>query len=178
MMVLESGMRAPTVPALTTAVRRVGAVPQHDGAFADRIETMWANSGGPMSRTRRETIRSSILGQDKGAVFCPRQLTLALDFGQLEPTETMTALLRARGLSSPEDLRPLFTDIPGPMLCCVSPGAPRLSVAKGEPAEILRQAFLLGLCTAVFFDPSRPVLWTRASLTRRLTLFDTMGFYA
>jgi len=30
----------------------------------------------------------------------------------------------------------------------------------------------------VLFDPSRPVLWTQASLTRRLELFDMVGFYS
>jgi hypothetical protein len=44
--------------------------------------------------------------------------------------------------------------------------------------EVLRQAFLLGLCTSVRFDPARPVLWTQASLTRRLELFDVTEFYA
>jgi hypothetical protein len=28
------------------------------------------------------------------------------------------------------------------------------------------------------FDASRPVLWTRASLTRRLEVFEGEGFYA
>jgi hypothetical protein len=35
----------------------------------------------------------------------------------------------------------------------------------------------LGLCTRHLFDPSRPVLWTRSSVTRALELFDPVGFY-
>ena len=45
-------------------------------------------------------------------------------------------------------------------------------------SEVLEQALLLGLCTAQLFDAERPVLWTQASLTRGLELFDPTGFYA
>ena len=43
--------------------------------------------------------------------------------------------------------------------------------------DALFQALMLGLCTAWCYDPRRPVLWTRASLTRHLELFDGRGFY-
>jgi hypothetical protein len=45
------------------------------------------------------------------------------------------------------------------------------------PAEVFRNALILGLCTAQMFDPERPVIWTRASLTRVVELFDPAGFY-
>ena len=48
----------------------------------------------------------------------------------------------------------------------------------GPEREVLEQALLLGLCTAQLFDATRPVLWTHASLTRGLELFDPEGFYA
>ena len=44
--------------------------------------------------------------------------------------------------------------------------------------DALYQALVLGLCTTWCYDPQRPVLWTRASLTRQLELFDGRGFYA
>ena len=44
--------------------------------------------------------------------------------------------------------------------------------------SVLEQALLLGLCTAYQYDPARPVLWTRASLTRRVELYEPAGFYA
>ena len=52
--------------------------------------------------------------------------------------------------------------------------------ANGREADdsILEQALLLGLCTAFQYDPARPVLWTRASLTRRVELYEPAGFYA
>jgi len=51
-------------------------------------------------------------------------------------------------------------------------------VGQGTDESILRQALLLGLCTSFQYDPSRPVLWTRASLTRRVELYEPAGFYA
>lgn len=141
-------------------------------------ETWRANSGGPCSRTRVEAIRASLLGDATGPVRCPRRLTLALDFGRAEPRRVMQNLLRARGLSHAEQLRPIFEDLPEAMLCRVDATLPALEVKNADPDEVLRQAFLLGLSTEVFFDPSRPVIWTFASLTRRLELFDTEGFYA
>ena len=46
------------------------------------------------------------------------------------------------------------------------------------PVDALYQALVLGLCTPWRYDPDRPVLWTRTSLTRQLELFDGRGFYA
>jgi len=139
---------------------------------------LWMNSGGPMSRTRTERIRSSLLGRDDGPVRCPRRLTLALDFGRRDPRTVVTKLLAQRRLSDPEELRLLYVDIPGPMLCRADETVRPRVVSASEPDYVLRDAFLLGLCTSVFYDPSRPVLWTNASLTRRLELFETTGFYA
>ncbi len=36
---------------------------------------------------------------------------------------------------------------------------------------------MLGLCTAQLFDPARPIIWTRSSLSRVVDLFDLQGFY-
>ena len=41
-----------------------------DGDDLERL----ANSGGPMSRSRRERLTATVLGQDEGAVRCPRVL--------------------------------------------------------------------------------------------------------
>jgi len=139
---------------------------------------LWANSGGPCSRSRCEVIRSTVLGSRKGNIRCPRRLGLALDFESSDPWEVMKALLAARGVADPEGLRVLFPDIPGPMLASPSGSLRALKVSAGSPDAVLRQALLLGLCTSVFYDPSRPVIWTRSSLTRKLSLFATAGFYA
>jgi hypothetical protein len=134
-----------------------------------------ANSGGPMSRTRTEGLRATILGRIQP--LAARQLTLALDFGSEDPCDYMNRLLGKQKLKTPEALRAKY-ELPGPMLCLASGRIKAVPVSEAETDRVLRTAFLLGLCTSVFFDPARPVLWTRASLTRRLHLFDARGFYA
>jgi hypothetical protein len=54
----------------------------------------------------------------------------------------------------------------------------RISVADRNRRRVLKQALMLGLCTAHVYDPARPVLWTAASLSRGLDLFEPQGFYA
>src|SRR5215475_9356494 len=139
-----------------------------------------ANSGSPMSRTRSEHIASTLLGRDDGAIRCPRSLRLGLAFARrADPVKTMETLLRSNGYASAEELRDVFA-LPGSRLICrpLEPNAPRLAVRGGPEREVLEQALLLGLCTAQLFDATRPVLWTQASLTRGLELFDPAGFYA
>ena len=138
-----------------------------------------ANTGGPMSRTRTEHVRASLLGQEDGLIRCPRVIRLGLAFGHRHPLPTLRRLLREAGLHTPEDLRQTCEVPAGRLLCRPLPAeAPRLPVADADRGEVLRQALLLGLCTALLFDPERPVLWTEASLTRALELFDPAGFYA
>ena len=138
-----------------------------------------ANAGGPMSRTRTERIQCSLLGQDAGWIRCPSVIRLGLDFGRRDPLAALRRLLRAEGLPTPEDLRPRVLVPERPLICRpLAPAVGRLIVKEAEPGEVLRQALLLGLCTAHRFDPERPVLWTRTSVTRALELFDPEGFYA
>lgn len=147
-------------------------------AFRTVERPHWANSGGPQSRTRNERISSTILGRKDGPIHCPRHLCLALDFGTDDPVTVTTRLLAEAGLKDPESLRHLFGRDLRPMVCQLTPYLQSLTVAGADPMEVLRQAFLLGLCTSVRFDPGRPVLWTQASLARRLELFDVTEFYA
>jgi hypothetical protein len=138
-----------------------------------------ANIGGPMSRSRTERIRCSLLGQDGGWIRCPSVIRLGLDFGRRDPLAELHRLLHAEGLPTAEDLRPRVLVPERPLICRpLTPAAGRLAVKEAKPEEVLRQALLLGLCTAYRFDPERPVLWTRTSVTRALELFDPEGFYA
>ena len=115
---------------------------------ADLYERI-ANSGGPMSRGRTERLSATVLGRDKGAVRCPRVLRVGLDFGRRSPLNCVRALLTACGFADEREAREALA----------LPDGPRI-------------------CTAWCYDPRRPVLWTRASLTRQLELFDGRGFYA
>lgn len=174
--------------------------------IAAGITRIHANSGGPMSQTRTERITSSLLGSDNGVIRCPRRISLWLNFSRdtlddvvwpgdsaevrrqknqlfeevrLTPVEFVWARLKREGLSDPEVLRERYILPQGKLLC-----GPWTDVA--EPAfayyassyDVLEQALMLGLCTAQIFDPGRPVIWTDASLRRRVELFDPGSFYA
>ena len=138
----------------------------------------YANSGGPRSRTRTQRVQQTLLGRSDGPIRCPRHLCLALEFGRKDPVVTAYRLLKTLRLPEPEFLRLTFAPVPSAMVCQANPDLQPLDVATADPMEVLRQAFLLGLSTVVRFDPGRPVLWTQASLTRRLELFDVSEFYA
>ena len=137
-----------------------------------------ANSGGPSSRTREEQIHATLLGLKSGPILCPRTLCLALEFGRKDPVTTAFRLLRQCGFRDPEALKETFGPGLWPLVCRPNPALPPLDVATADPLEVLRLAFLLGLCSAVRFDPERPVMWTLASLTRRLELYEMKEFYA
>jgi len=151
---------------------------QINQAFHDWKRGMHCNSGGPRSRTRVESIKSTLLGRDDGAIQCPRTLPLALDFGEADPVATIYALLEQQGIDNPEDLRSIFRPPATPSICRANPELRRIKVATAKPELVLKKALMLGLCTPWLYDPARPVLWTRGSLERRLELFDGEGFYA
>jgi hypothetical protein len=137
-----------------------------------------ANSGGPMSRRRAERLASTVLGRDDGAVRCPRVLRIGLDFGRRSPLACINELLKACGFSDEREARDALV-LPAEPCICRPDAAPSPPPVMSLPAsDALYQALVLGLCTAWCYDPRRPVLWTRASLTRQLELFDGRGFYA
>jgi len=136
------------------------------------------NAGSPMSRRRTERLQASILGKDDGMIRCPRVTRLALDFGGSDPLTVMHALLREHGLEHAEQLREVFNPSEDRCICRLDPRPRRLCVADADPKKVLREALLLGLCTTVLYDPERPVLWTRSSLSRCLELYEGGGFYA
>jgi hypothetical protein len=150
-----------------------------------RMPEIWAkldhlaNSGGPMSRTRKERIHATLLGNDDGAIRCPRVVRVGINCPSADPVEVVTRLLAEEGFGTPEDLRDEF-DIPGGrLLARPFPGYGGLvHTSYDARRDVLWNALVLGLCTAQVYDPARPVLWTEASLTRRLELFDPAGFYA
>jgi len=148
-------------------------------AIIMREPTLYANSGGPMSRTRREKIASTLLGKGDGYIQCPLRIRLGLKFEDTHPVHCLEAILDAEGFRDPEELRSHYVLPPEGLICMPLPARGwRLPVAHASKRDILEQALLLGLCTAQIFDPQRPVLWTETSLTRAVELFDPTGFYA
>jgi len=170
------------------------------------VARMHANMGGPMSRTRGEHIKSSLLGSDDGIVRCPRRICLRLDFvgdmlwnlelpcdsaeelrkkrqlrslSELSPVEYLETILKAEGLRDPEELRKRYILPQGKLICGPWTSVEgSLFVFDASNYDVLEQALMLGLCTAHMYDPARPVLWTETSLTRAVELFDPGSFYA
>jgi hypothetical protein len=147
-------------------------------AWNPDLDERLANSGGPMSRGRKWPIYATLLGNDEGAVRCPRVLRVGLDFGRRSPLVYVRELLKACGYSDEQEARLAMALPEEPCVCRPNPAPSPAPVASLLASDALYQALVLGLCTAWCYDPRRPVLWTRASLTRQLELFDGRGFYA
>jgi hypothetical protein len=136
------------------------------------------NYGGPMSRSRELRLRSTILGDGVDHVSCPLVRSIALDFGGADPVAYVRGLMEALGYASPEAARGEFLPVLQRCVCCVSRKIVPDRIDTLAPEVVLERALILGLSTRSIFDPARPVIWTRASLLRRLNLYEVAGFYA
>lgn len=136
------------------------------------------NSGGPMSRVRKERLASTLLGRDDGLIDCPSVLRIALDFGADGPIEVMRGILAEEGYGGAEHLKGDFEHPPGRLIRRPWQPAKAADVRTLARSALLRDALILGLTTEQVYDPARPVLWTIRSLTRPVELFDPRGFYA
>jgi len=143
-------------------------------------ETLWANFGGPMVRSREAPLKGSLLGKEKGSVRCPLVLQVGLDFeGVTGKVSFLLGLLKHVGLEQPQELVGRFEFPVTRLIARPTDAPPTYLSALHAPAEaVLEQALWLGLCTAFLYDPYRPVLWTDASLGRKLDLYRPEGFYA
>ena len=142
--------------------------------------TLQANSGGggPMGKQNTQHILSSLLGDREGLVRCPTVIQVGIQFLRRAPVLSVERLLSEVGCRSPQELRDIL-DIPNNRLMA-RPAPETFSpcdIAHELPEVVLRHALILGLSTAQLFDPSRPIIWTEASLTRRLELYNPLGFY-
>ena len=130
----------------------------------------------PKARTQRVT--ETLLGREDGDIRCPMIIRLGFALKPDEdPLELLRRLLAEEGYRDPEDLRDALEIPDRPYICRFNTGAAP-SALDAPAAEVLWQGVMLGLCTAQFYDPRRPVIWTRTSLGRVLDLFDPEGFYA
>ena len=135
-----------------------------------------AGWGGPPSRQRRERIKSSLLGKDDGEIRCSPVIRVGFAIDKDEdPFEVLQELLVDEGYDSLEDLKASIA-IPDKRYICRPYLYPECRL-DAPASEVFRHALILGLCTAQMFDPERPVIWTRGSLTRVVELFDPAGFY-
>lgn len=143
--------------------------------------SLYCNTGGPMSRTRREVIHSSILGNTSKRISWPLRFRVGLIFpSETRPFDLIMNILEASGFHSPQALSEAF-DLPKNIMACRHLDMESKGFLKASGKDlmaILRQAVLLGLCNSNFYDPNRTVIWTNKSLSRKLELFDVGEFYA
>jgi hypothetical protein len=137
----------------------------------------WCNTGSPRSRSRTERIQSTILGRDAGFVRCPSVIRVGLSFVSADPLEVVEKLMGAAGITEPEMLRARYPSPAEPCICRAERGSHLLPVETSPRDEVLAQVLILALSTPCLYDPGRPLLITRTSLTRRLELFDARGYY-
>ena len=138
-----------------------------------------ANSGGPMSRRRTERVTVSVLRDDQQRIHLPGVIRAGLHFATgTDPLDAVLGALARVGLDDAEQLRERYSVPRCALLARVVPGARwGAHVGRSGDEAVLLHALLLGLCTSFQFDPSRPVIWTRASLKRRVALHRPEGFY-
>src|SRR4051812_36510404 len=119
-------------------------------------EVVRANTGGPSSRTRREIVSATLLGNDDDAIRCPCIVRLGLEFPKGDPVLLLGRILAEEGYGSPEDLRDDWT-IPHTRLVARSHTLKEgvVDIAHDSRRDILWQALMLGLCTAQLYDPAR-----------------------
>lgn len=139
--------------------------------------TVLFNIGGPYSRGRKERLTSSLLGLETRHIRCPRVTTLALYFGGVHPVMAMEELCVQLGLDGPEGARHAVELPAARLMVHPNPAARPLSVERSDPQAVLQTALILGLCSSTFFDPKRPVIWSTASLQKRLDLYHLGGMY-
>lgn len=136
------------------------------------------NTGGPSSRSRSELVRATVLGDDEGPIKCPRVLRVSMTYGHRSPLTWVAQWMKACGYTDEHDALTRVRLPPRPCLCQPDRSPVPVEAAALRADEGLFLALVLGLCTSTYYDPSRPLLWTRTSLTRSLVLYDGGGFYA
>jgi hypothetical protein len=141
----------------------------------------WSNFGGNPLRTKTYRLNSNLYGKSDKTISWRHRQTIGLIFGEKQsPVDLIEDLLLRSGFNSPEELRTIV-ELPIGFLACRTAedeAGDFVNTATAQPAEILRQALLLGLCGPDFFNPKRSVIWTRSRLVRRVELFETGDFYA
>jgi len=141
----------------------------------------WCNFGAPRNRTRTSRIQTTLFGDTEKKISWQWHERVGLIFEEgHSPLEYIENLLTESGFRSPDELRRAF-EIPSNFLACRMLRNKETGFVKANsaPAEVvLRQALILGYCGPDFYDPTRPVIWTRSRLVRKLELYETGDFYA
>lgn len=127
------------------------------------------------------SIKTTVFGDPEKEIawhLCER-IGLIFEKG-CDPLVFTENLLRKEGFRSHEELRKQFA-IPPLLLACRTigdtPADDFCSSTAAEPAAVLRQALILGLCGQSFYDPNKAVIWTKSRLLRKIDLYIPGRFY-
>ena len=143
------------------------------------------NTGGPMSRTRKERIQSEMLGNATLEIGWPQEHFVYLDHtGHKNVFERIDHCLGQLGFAGPEEASAGLGGMPGVSMHCrrlkssVNPARSDNGNANSQsPEESLRVALILGRCSEILYDPDKPVIWTRGRLVRPVRLYHAENFY-
>jgi len=148
---------------------------EHWTCSTKRRRRVWANSGGPgeppphRARAREPAARRFLAAA--AAAGDPGRSALRQTRAARRGLEAL-----ARTGSTTQSCCGSDTPLRSRRCWCASCQRPLgVQVSRGSHDAVLEQALLLGLCTAYQYDPPVPLLWTRASLTRRVELYDLRG---
>ncbi len=131
-------------------------------------------------------LAESLVDRTNSPCRVDRIATVALDFDSAlvaaeegDVVKVLTNFLAEHGIHTPQQAR-AQVDVPAAPCAVLSHLAVpfKEGTALTDPLEVMRTAVLLGLSTSTRYDPTRPVVWTSASLTRRIVLLDTSRFYS
>ena len=149
------------------------------------LKHVFFNTGGPRSRTRRETIQASILGNPSSSIYFPKNRQYGLIFPEhTDPLQFMSEILKKKGFSEADQAKDAY-DLPVGILFCRTVKESQqagnesfLNVLTASADEILQTAIVLCLCNKHFYDFGHSVIWTANRLERKLTLYEVGNFYA
>lgn len=135
---------------------------------------------GHIARREKIKINSSIFSKQSAIIRPKLILSVELSFSpRQDPFKLIYNLLIKSGFKSPEELKSRYPIPKTPLMCReISSSAKPFCVSRKDIDSILKAALLLGLCSKYQYSPSRAVIWTAASLNRRIELYKPGGFYA
>jgi hypothetical protein len=144
--------------------------------------TRRCNTGGPRSRTREEQVYKTLLGTKSRIGHWTFFEEIALQFPEdVSPREWAIELLAGNVLTSETQLEQNVV-LPDFTLACqtIEPLPPErvIPVWFLQPTALLRMLLILGKCSAHFYDPERPAIWTNRALVRPVRLYKPGDFYA
>jgi hypothetical protein len=143
------------------------------------------NTGGPRSRTRRETITASLFpgAGRSGCLLGARRVgeVWAIFHAKESLRAAVLKVLSEQGFATPEEAFAQLDGIPRTRLHCRRlPGddaSEAASCAQEDPLGYLRTALVLGKCCHGIYDPERPVILTDNRLRQRLELYEIRGSF-